>query len=200
MDPSWQAFAAACCVGWLVIWYNGKDDKTVHEAHAWIIGVLCCAALQGYTPEIATILASFTYFLCDTLDAVRLGKYGMLVGHHLPALVLFGSQPFYPDMLKMQFASYLLLIEFSTPLLIRWRRSRQKAHFVQFMMSFVVLRVCYLIWLGLKFNREIGSYPALAAWALVIVNLYWFAMQSRLLFDYRDGLGADEKEEKRKST
>ena len=106
----------------------------MHEAHAWIIGVLCCAALQvppmhgrlgqqaarrqqqswlqnsvagaaqiacrfhgraarqGYTPEIATILASFTYFLCDTLDAVRLGKYGMLVGHHLPALVLFGSQ------------------------------------------------------------------------------------------------------------
>lgn len=67
---------------------------------------------------------SGTYFLADTIESIRDKKWDVVFAHHLPTLVLFGAQPFLPQLKALKYASALLLIELSTPLLIRWRRSK----------------------------------------------------------------------------
>lgn len=103
---------------------------------------------------------SCTYFIVDTLDAAAGGRWAMLVAHHLPTLILFGSEALFPRMLQLKYASRIMIIEISTPLLTRWRRSRRKSHFVQFMAVFFLVRVVYLSWLATQFEEEIGGWPA----------------------------------------
>jgi hypothetical protein len=98
------------------------------------------------------------YFLSDTLMSAVAKKWDVVFAHHLPTLVLFGSQYFFPVMQEQKWASRLLLIELSTPLLTRWRRSKRKDHFQQFMAMFFVVRVCYLPYLNQKFFEDFG-YP-----------------------------------------
>ena len=69
---------------------------------------------------------SCTYFIVDTLDAAAGRRWAMLVAHHLPTLILFGSEALFPRMLQLKYASRIMIIEISTPLLTRWRRSRRK--------------------------------------------------------------------------
>lgn len=137
---------------------------------------------------------SCTYFIVDTLDAAAGGRWAMLVAHHLPTLILFGSEALFPRMLQLKYASRIMIIEISTPLLTRWRRSRRKSHFVQFMAVFFLVRVVYLSWLATQFEEEIGGWPAKLAYVLPAVNVYWFLQQAKLLVNYRDGdAPADEK-------
>lgn len=179
LEPQWLVFLAASCLGWTTLgWIPGHDDKFVHDVHAVTVVGVCLLALSGRIPEIATVLFSCGYFVADTFGAIAGGRWKMLIAHHVPSLCLFVSQPFYPAMREHQFASLLLLIEASTPLLTRWRRSRRKGHFMQFMAVFFCLRIVYLTWLGTTFHANIGGWPCVAAWALVVVNVYWFLMQS----------------------
>lgn len=137
---------------------------------------------------------SCTYFIVDTLDAAAGRRWAMLVAHHLPTLILFGSEALFPRMLQLKYASRIMIIEISTPLLTRWRRSRRKSHFVQFMAVFFLVRVVYLSWLATQFEEEIGGWPAKLAYVLPAVNVYWFLQQAKLLVNYRDGdAPADEK-------
>jgi hypothetical protein len=116
----------------------------------------------------------------------------MVVAHHIPSMMLFGSQPLVPAMKAMRYASALLLIEASTPLLTRWRRSKRKDHFQQFMLVFFLVRVVYLSWLMSRFFEDIGGYVAgTAGSALTVVNIYWFCAQFHMLLNYREVGAAD---------
>ena len=87
---------------------------------------MCLLSMAHAIPEIAVLHFSTSYFLADTLESVMAKKFDMVVAHHLPSLALFGAQPLFPQMLSLRYGSRLLIIEVSTPLLTRWRRSKRK--------------------------------------------------------------------------
>ena len=49
-----------------------------------------------------------------------------------------------------------------------------------------VVRVCYLSWLGVQFQRDIGSWVSWIAWTLLAVNIFWFSQQVSLLINYKE--------------
>ena len=189
-EPRWVGTWLTCFLGWACIWLGVADDLRIRDCHAIIITSVALLCIGGWVPEIVVIHLSSSYFLVTTLHACRWGQWKMLVGHHLPSLALFASQPLFPAMLTEHWASRLLLIESSTPFLTRWRRSRQKDHFQQFMAWFFCIRVLYLSWQSFLYVTTIGGYPGIALGMLVLVNIYWFWVQLEMLWDYQpDAVG-----------
>jgi|EP01043_Picozoa_sp_COSAG02_P011586 hypothetical protein len=111
-----------------------------------------CAGTQ------AVVECSFMYFLSDTIMSAVARKWDVVFAHHVPTLILFGGQVVFPIMQEDKWGSRILLIELSTPLLTRWRRSKRKDHFQQFMLVFFFVRVCYLPYLNQLFFENFG-YP-----------------------------------------
>ena len=108
--------------------------------------------------EQAVVECSFMYFFSDTIMSALARKWDVVFAHHVPSLILFGSQVVLPSMQENYWGSRILLIELSTPLLTRWRRSKRKDHFQQFMLVFFLVRVCYLPYLNQLFFEDYG-YP-----------------------------------------
>jgi len=197
-DPAWIAYGLTCLAGWGIAWKLLPDDKVVpgghvHDLHAigaTILGVLSMAELL---PEMAVLHFASTYFLADTLHSVYHRKWQMFVAHHIPAMMLFGSQPLMPRLRALKWASRLLMIEVTTPFLTRWRRSKRKDHFQQFMLMFFLVRVVYLSYqLYVFLGDDVGGYPAqIAGVVLTAVNIYWFFTQSKMLLNYREKGAAD---------
>ena len=180
-----MAFFVTCFFGWLCVLSVVAENMRYHDAHAICISVAALLAYCDLAPEILVLHLSSTYFMVDTLDALRNRRWKMLIFHHFPSVALFASQPLFPAMLAGRWASRLLLIEMSTPLLTRWRRSRRKDHFQQFMAVFFCVRVVYLSWQGWVYCQEMGGWPSIALCLLCVVNVYWFVEQSRMLWDYQ---------------
>ena len=131
-------------------------------------------------------MISVTYFIVDSVDAALARRWGMLLAHHVPALILFIPVDMnFPQLMAGKFGSKLLLIEATTPLLTRWRRTKRKGHFLQFMLAFFLVRCVYLSALAKQFHDEYGSRVAIMVDVLLCVNVYWFCKQSNLLFNYR---------------
>jgi len=192
-DPAWTAFGLACLAGWGLAWKLLPEDKVVpgghvHDLHAVLVTILSMLSMAELLPEMAVLHFASTYFLADTLHSLWHRKWQMFVAHHIPAMILFGSQPLMPQLRVLKYASRLLMIEISTPLLTRWRRSKRKDHFQQFMLVFFLVRVVYLSWrLYVLLGDGVGGYPAqFAGTVLTVVNIYWFCTQSKMLFNYRE--------------
>jgi hypothetical protein len=137
-----------------------------------LITTMSLTSLLELIPEEAVYLVSLTYFLLDGLDSVRVGKYLMLIAHHFPTLGLFAAVVAFPKMLPLRYCSKVLLIEITTPLLLRWRRTKCKSHFQAFMCAFFVVRVCYMSWLCVQFYNDIGGWVSWLAGALLVVNIF----------------------------
>lgn len=184
VDPSWIAFGAGCLCFWVAVWQYGYDS--IHSVHGMVITAMSLASLAQLISEEAVFLMSVTYFCLDAVDSVRVGKYVMLFAHHLPSLGLFGAVVAFPNMLTLRYASRILLIEVTTPFLVRWRRSKSKADFKVFMAMFFVVRVCYMSWLAVQFYNDIGSWVSWIANTLLAVNIFWFTQQVSMLFNYKE--------------
>ena len=183
-EPSWIAFGAGCLCFWVAVWQYAYGS--IHSVHGVVITAMSLASIAGLISEEAVYLLSVTYFCLDAVDSVRVRKYLMLVAHHIPTLGLFGAVVAFPNMLTMRYASKILLIEVTTPFLLRWRRTKSKSDFKVFMALFFVVRVCYLSWLGVQFQRDIGSWVSWIAWTLLAVNIFWFSQQVSLLINYKE--------------
>ena len=133
-----------------------------HDLHAVLVSAMCLLSMAHAIPEIAVLHFSTSYFLADTLESVMAKKFDMVVAHHLPSLALFGAQPLFPQMLSLRYGSRLLIIEVSTPLLTRWRRSKRKDHFQQFMAVFFLMRVVYLSSLFVSFREDVSGWVGLS--------------------------------------
>ena len=133
-----------------------------HDLHAVLVSAMCLLSMAHAIPEIAVLHFSTSYFLADTLESVMAKKFDMVVAHHLPSLALFGAQPLFPQMLSLRYGSRLLIIEVSTPLLTRWRRSKRKDHFQQFMAVFFLMRVAYLSSLFVSFREDVPGWVRLS--------------------------------------
>jgi hypothetical protein len=77
-------------------------------------------------PQLVVYHFSLTYFIVDSVAALSARKWGMLLAHHIPALGLFSAEGSFPLLFRLRYASKVVLIEITTPLLTRWRRTRRK--------------------------------------------------------------------------
>jgi hypothetical protein len=183
-DPNWIAYGAGCLCLWVAIWQYSYES--IHTFHGVVVTAMSLASLVELISEEAVYLLSLTYFLLDGADSVRVGKYLMLFAHHFPTLALFGAVVAFPKMLTLRYPSKILLIEVTTPFLVRWRKTKRKDHFQVFMASFFIVRVCYMSWLAVQFHNDIGSWVSWTANALLAVNIFWFCQQCQMLFNYKE--------------
>lgn len=184
VEKAWLAFAGGCLCMWIAIWRHSYDN--IHTIHAVVITLMAIASIAEMIAEEAVYMLSLTYFLLDGFDSIRIGKYVMLIAHHIPTLGLFGAVFVFPQMLPMRYPSKVLLIEMTTPLLLRWRRTKRKDHFQVFMAAFFVVRVVYMSWLAVQFYHDVGSWVSMIANALLFVNIFWFCKQLGMLLDYKE--------------
>lgn len=189
-DPSWISFGAGWICLWVAVWQYAYGS--IHQIHAVLITVMSVASMLEIIAEEAVWMVSLTYFLLDGLDSVRVGKWVMLVAHHFPTLGLFAAVFVFPNMLPLRYCSKVLLIEITTPLLLRWRKSKRKSDFQAFMLAFFLVRVCYMSWLAVQFYNDIGGWVSWLAGALLVVNIFWFCQQVGMLFNYKESDVAKE--------
>ena len=182
-EPSWIAFGAGCLCFWVAVWQYGYDS--VHSVHGAVITAMSLASLAHLISEEAVFLFSLTYFCLDAVDSVRVGKYLMLLAHHVPTLGLFGAVVAFPNMLTSRYASKILIVEITTPFLERWRSSKSKGDF-KVLMAFYLFRVCYMSWLVVQLHNDIGSWVSWIANCLLALNLFWFSQQVWMLFNYKE--------------
>lgn len=189
-----------CCSSFWPIVYchsfitkNQKDKNHFNCSritHLHVYGGMIFAAMSLYInneaifPEAIVLTWSAGYFTADLLDcAVR--RDGMFFAHAIIGFALLyccSTEFFY----NQRAGSGGYFVEISTPFLNRWKLTKKKADFRNFLIVFFLCRVVYTPIFLIKMQVTQNSFALFASAAFYVLNTMWFVKMFGILLNYKE--------------
>mmetsp|Transcript_25161 Transcript_25161/g.29124 ORF Transcript_25161/g.29124 Transcript_25161/m.29124 type:complete len:214 (+) Transcript_25161:121-762(+) len=167
--------------------FNSAIVSNIHSITGILIGSISLYFKDDSIFSEQTLLAwSKGYFIADLVDCV-VRKDLMFTVHALIGSILIYAcsvSPFY----GMRAASRGIAVEFSNPFYNRWRDTKTKSDFRNFLISFFLARIVYtpLFLNGLNVNGDLARFKValIASIAFYILNFLWFLKAISMYINY----------------
>ena len=171
---------------------NGFLETTsIHIAHSIITATLSSLVVYFNDDRILSesIPLSFSigYFIVDLIDCLHRRDKDFTIHAVLSlSLCLFGWKN--DHLRQLHFATKGLICEGSTPFLYLWKDTREKSHFILFVVAFTILRPFWLFFLLKGVLSNIQTYGFVIAGitlAFYLLQISWFYALCSMLVNYK---------------
>lgn len=199
MEYNFDPISSFCFCFWPVVYCHSYVTKNhTNKDHfncprivlLHVYGGMIFAALSLYIndeaafPEAIILSWSAGYFAADLLDcAVR--RDGMFFAHAIIGVALLYccfTEFFY----NQRAGSLGYFVEISTPFLYRWKATKNKADFRNFLVVFFLCRLVYTPFFLSKMQVTQNSFALVASAAFYVLNGIWFVKMLFMLLNYKE--------------